>query len=63
MKITVTRMQRYKSHGSMTPGYAWKWIYSTDAGIAGYDSLTDLKRYLKRRFGNDIEIVEAWRKK
>lgn len=62
-EVIISRWQLYPSRPR--PGYAWKWTFETtgpDGRLFTNDSIVELRRVLKKRYGRDVVIVEPWKK-
>ncbi len=70
--IIVNRSKLMRSRLATGRGPAWKWTYECQgpayrtafceqSGRFTNDSIVELRRVLKRRYGRDVVIVEPWK--
>jgi hypothetical protein len=70
--IIIKRSKLMRARLVTGPGPAWKWTYECQgptymtafgeqSGRFTNDSIVELRRILKRRYGRDVVIVEPWK--
>jgi hypothetical protein len=70
--ITINRSKLMRSRLATGPGPAWKWTYECQGPVYMHelgeqsgrftnDSIVELRRLLRSRYGRDVVIVEPWK--